>query len=267
MSLSRRFVNLVLLSPALFILGCPFGAKNVNITAKCVDTNGVTSADFGPSRIGNTSIGILNTHHFGPGVVIELIPPPAGSTSLGTGSQIETVNYNPAIDFVPDDPPADTSQVISTDWEISASATLPQTVTAQIQSSLKDNTELKVISGSRHGFAHPLQLITADTNLTSHILQHTDRTYIVITGIVNATSVELQYGKQNSVGGEANVIKVGDFKASVSYNCSNVAQIVSSGATKAGVAFFYTTVAAVNGKVDTVATADLTKYSLGNAFE
>jgi hypothetical protein len=241
-------------------LGCP---KNVNITAKCVDNNGVTSADFGPSRIGNTSIGILNTHHFGPGAVIELIPPT--SNGLGTGSQIETLNYNAVTDFVPDDPPADTSQVISTDWEISASATLPQTVTAQIQSSLKDNTELKVTSGSRHGFAHPLQLLAADADLTSRILQHPDRTYIVVTGIVNATSVELQYGKQNSGSGEANVIKVGDFKASVSYNCSNVAQITSSGTTKAGVAFFYTTVAAVNGRVDTTATADLTKYSLTNA--
>lgn len=259
----NRLLKIALISPALFILGCP---KNVNITAKCVDTNGITSADFGPSRIGNTSIGILNTHHFVPGTVIELIPPPAGNSGLGTGSQIETVNYS-ASDFVPDDPPADTSQVISTDWEVSASATLPQTVTAQIQSSLKDNTELKVTSGSRHGFAHPLQLIAADTSLTDHILQHTDRTYIVVTGIVNATSVELQYGKQNSAGGDVNVIKVGDFKASVSYNCSNVMQITSSGATKAGVAFFYTTVGAVNGKTDTVATADLTKYSLSNAIE
>ena len=265
MNLSRRFLNLMLFAPLLFTLGCPFGSKKVDITAKCVDANGVTSADFGPSRIGNTSIGILNTHHFGPGDVIELIPPGAGG-GLGTGSRIETVNYT-TTDFVPDDPPADTSQVISTDWEVSASATLPSTVTAQIQTSLKNNTELKVTGGSRHGFAHPLQLIATDSNLTNQVLQHPDRTYIVVTGIVNATSVELQYGKQNSVSGEANVIKVGDFKASVSYNCSNVAQINSSGTTKAGVAFFYTTVAAVNGKVDTVATADLTKYSLANALE
>ena len=32
------------------------------------------------------------------------------------------------------------------------------------------------------------------------------------------------------------------------------------------VAFFYTTVGAVNGKVDTVTTADLTQYSIPNAF-
>ena len=261
LSLLRRSLNLLLLTPVVLLWGCP---KNVNVTAKCVDNNGITSADFGPSRIGNTSIGILNTHHFGPGSVIELIPP-TGS-GLGTGSQIDTLNFNPSTDFVPDDPPADTSQVISTDWEISASASLPQTVTAQIQSSLKDNTELKVTGGSRHGFAHPLQLLNADANLTKIILQHPDRTYVIVTGIVNATSVSLQYGKQNSASGDVNVIKVGEFKASVSYNCSNVATITSSGTTKAGVAFFYTTVAAVNGTVSTVTTADLTKYSLPNAF-
>lgn len=262
---SARFFNLLSLAPALFLIGCPFGSKKVDITAKCVDNNGVTSADFGPSRIGNTSIGVLNTHHFAPGDVIELIPP-AGGAGLGSGSKIDTLNFDNS-DFVPDDAPADTSQVVSTDWEISASANLPQTVTAQIQSSLKNNTELKIISGSRHGFAHPLQLIGADTNLATRILQHADRSYVVVTGIVNATSVSLQYGKQDSGSGEVNVLKFGDFKASVSYNCSNVAQIASSGTTKAGVAFFYTTVGVVNGKVDTVATADLTKYSLSQAFE
>jgi hypothetical protein len=259
--LHRRSLGLALLAPTLCLCGCP---QKVNITATCVDNNNVTSADFGPSRIGNTSIGILNTHHFGPGNVIELIPPIGGS-GLGTGSLIETLNYSPA-DFVVDDPPADTSQVIATDWEISASANLPQTVQANIQSSLKSNTELKITGGSRHGFAQPLLLIEADNNLKSQILQHTDRTYIVVTGIVNATGVSLQYGKQNSGSGGVSVVKFGNFAASISYNCSNVTTIAPSGQTKAGVAFFYTTVAAVNGKVDTVSTADLTKYSLSNAL-
>lgn len=259
MKLSRGSLGLVV-ATVLFLVGCP---KKINVTAKCVDNNGVTSADFGPSRVGTTSIGILNTHHFSPGDVIELIPPAQGTT-VGTGSRVETLSYTNS-DFVGDDPPSDTSQIIGTDWEITASANVPQTVQAQIQSALKSNTALKITGGARHALSKPLQIVAADTDLTKRILAHPDRLYIVVTGIVNATDVSLQYGLQNSVSGSANVVKVGNFAASVSYNCTNVAEIKSSGETKAGVAFFYTTLGAVNGHVDTVTTADLTKYSIPNA--
>lgn len=263
---SRQLFAVALMSPTLLMWGCwPWGSKSVNVSATCIDNNGVTSADFGPSRVGNTSVGILNTHHFGPGDVIELIPPSGGGT-LGTGSRVDTLKYSDG-DFLSDDPPADASQVIATDWNISADANVPSTVTVQVKTDLQNNTQLKITGGSRHAFAHPLDLLSADSDLTTRILGHPDRTYIVVTGIVNATSVSLQYAKQDSGSANVSVVKIGQFDVTISYSCSNVTQIAASGQTKAGVAFFYTTVGAVNGKVDTVSTADLSKYSLSNAFE
>lgn len=266
MNTRQRRIFCVLLSGVLMLTtGCP----NKQVTAKCVQNASVTSVDFGPSRVGTTSIGILNTHHFQPGDVIELIPPAAGQT-LGSGSRIDTMRYDATRDFLVDDPPATTSQVVATDFELSVDAEL-KAFTAQIQAALKQNTKLTLTAGSRHAFAHPIEILTGTANqsVTTRILAHPERLYIVVSGVVNGASVSLEYVDDKSGKVDVNVLKIPGtkFKIAVSYNCSNVASLTSvPGQPNPAVAFFYTTVAAVNGKVDTVATADLTKYSLANAL-
>jgi hypothetical protein len=250
---------------ALFICGC----DQKHITATCTNKADVTSVDFGPSRVGTTSIGILNTHHFDPGYVIELIPPETGQ-ALGTGSHIGTLKYDATKDFLPDDAPTTTSQVIATDFDLDVDVEL-KAFTAQIQAALKKNTQLTLTGGSRHSLAQPLDILYADSNkaVADRILQHPKRVYIVVTGIVNGSGLALQYQDNNSGKADVNIIKIPGtkFSASVSYNCSNMTTLTATGQSKAGLAFFYTTVQAVNGKADTVATADLTKYALANTLE
>jgi hypothetical protein len=250
------------------ILARSCGCDCKQITAKCVDKSDTTSVDFGPSRIGTTSIGILNTHHFNVGDVIELIPPTAGAT-YGTGSRYDTLKYADT-DFVADDPPSTVSQVISTEFDVDVDASL-KAFTAQIKDALKNNTKLTLTAGSRHALAHPLDILanSSNDNVDKQIIKHPDRIYVLITGVVNAQELKLEYATSNSASGSVNILKIPGtkFSAEVTYNCSNVADLNSvAGEKKAGLAFFYTTVAAPNGKIDTVTTADLSKYALSNAL-
>jgi hypothetical protein len=261
----RIFLVWLCMSTALF-RACGCNCKQV--TAKCTDKADITSVDFGPSRVGTTSIGILNTHHFQVGDVIELIPPQAGQ-QLGTGSRVDTLTYNDAQDFLPDDPPATASQVVATDFELNVDAEL-KAFTAQIKTALQNDTKLTLTEGSRHALAHPLEILGSASNrsVSQRILEHPDRQYIVVTGIVNGKDVKLEYQSDKSGSVKVNVLKIPGtkFSAEVTYSCSNVTNLNSvAGQPKAGLAFFYTTVGAVNAKVDTIATADLTKYSLVNA--
>lgn len=256
----------ILINGSLIIyLGIAAAACNTPVTATCTSPQNITSVDFGPSRVGNTSIGILNTHHFAPGNVIELIPPVAGA-QLGSGSMIDTLTYNASTDFELDDPPTTVSQVIGTDFELTLDAKLRQYEDA-IKAALKSNTQLVVTDGSRHALMHPLDVISAPANrsLVSHILQHPERAYIVVTGVVNAKEISLQYGSSNNASNTLTIPGT-NVTINVTYNCSNVADLKSAGDSKSGLAFYYTTVGAVNNKVDTVPTADLTKYQLANAI-
>jgi hypothetical protein len=201
-----------------------------------------------------------------PGMVIELIPPTTGQT-LGTGSQVDSLHYA-ASDFLTDDPPTTTSQVVATDFELTVDADL-KAFTAGIKAALKQNTKLTLTSGSRHSLAHPLDLVgaTANASISSRILQHPDRLYVLVTGVVNATDLSLQYQTSDSSSANVNILKIPGtkFSVNVTYDCSNVTELKSAGTAAAGVAFFYTTLGVTNGKVDTVPTADLSKYSLVNA--
>jgi hypothetical protein len=249
-------------SASVFLCGCP---PTYNATATCTNKADITSVDFGPTRVGTTSIGLLNTHHFGPGDLIELVPPQAGQT-LGSGSRVDTLSF-PSSAFVPDDPPTTTSQVISTDFELSVDAEL-KAFTAQIQTALTQNTQLVLTGGSRHALQHPLDILNASQSDTSRILQHPDRLYILVNGIVNGTDVSLQYANSKTGSANVSILKIPGtkFNVSVTYKCSNVTELKATGSSPAGLAFFYMTLQAVSGKVDTVATADLTKYSLSNAL-
>jgi hypothetical protein len=261
----RRVPASIVCIAAVLLTGCH---DTYNAVATCTNKADITSVDFGPSRVGTTSIGILNTHHFLPGDVIELIPPQTGQT-LGTGSRIDTLKYAAATDFLPDDPPTTTSQVIATDFELTVDAEL-KAFTATIQSALKQNTQLTLTAGSRHALAHPLDIIsnTSNQSIQTQIIQHPERLYVVVTGVVNGTDLGLQYSTNNNANASVNVLKLPGtkFSVNISYVCSNVTSLKSAGQSPSGLAFFYTTVAFSNGKVDTVTTADLTKYTLPNAL-
>jgi hypothetical protein len=259
-----------ILGLALFaVLAGKCGCNCKQVTAICMDKSSTTSVDFGPSRAGTTSIGILNTHHFPVGAVLELIPPSA-SESYGTGSVVDTLRYADA-EFVPDDPPSNVSQVIATDFEVDVDAQL-KAFTAVIKAALKNDTKLALTEGTRHALAHPVDLVlnSENNNIDARILAHPDRTYVLVTGIVNAKELKLEYSKDQSGSVNVNIMKVPGtkFSAEVTYKCSNIADLSSvAGEKKAGLAFFYSTFGVVNGKVDTITTADLSKYSLSNALQ
>lgn len=266
-SRAGRIISFSVILPAtLFISGCP--GKNIvhPVTVTCAPRSDVTSADFGQSRTGNTSLGILNTHQFQPGYVIELIPSQDGN-SVGSASHPKTLTTT-AADFIPDNPPTTISQVIGSDFTVSGDAEV-QAFSTQIQAELKSNTQLKLTGGSRHELKDTMGLLNSNKDVSDYILAHPGRTYMIITGIANGTDLSLQYSTDKSGQANVNVLKIPGtkFTFSVAYNCSNVAELQASGQTPTGLAFFYTTVGVVNGKIDTVQTADLTKYSFINTME
>jgi hypothetical protein len=232
------------------------------VTAKCVD-NGIYSADFGPSRIGNVTMGIINTHRFKPGQVVELFPPVAPATR-GTGGSIGTVGAES--DLQSDNKPSDSSAVIASDFEIDGDATVQQ-FSAQIKTELQNNTKLEIKNGVRKAFASPLTLVGANASVKNQILAHPERLYLLVVGAVYADSIQLAYEKANSASASVNVIKVGKFNMHVSYSCSNITGINGvAGQPQPAVAFFYITLKASNGAVDTAPQVDLTQYDLSPAI-
>jgi hypothetical protein len=228
------------------------------------------SADFGPTQFGSTTIGILNTHRFVPGYLVELIPPPAGSSAntLGTGSVVGVLKTSLG-DLHTDNPPSDTDNVVSAEFDISGDAKV-KAFEAQIKTALSKSTEIKVGSGQRKSFANPLALfdMVDNSSFKQRIIDHPDRLYVLVTGAVFASSISLQYKDETDVNAKVNVVKIaGQFSVDITYKCSELESINSvAGSGNAAVAFFYSTLKANAGKVDTTTTADLTKYSLPNAL-
>jgi hypothetical protein len=244
----------------LLLTGCP---EDTTVKATCVPGKEF-SADFGPSRVDNLSIGLINTHHFKPGHIVELIEPVVDGQK-GTGSVVSTV-ANTGLDQA--DPPATLSAVVTSDFKLDGDANVINQFSAQIQAELASSTKLSVTEGQRQSITKPLETLSRDGEVTKMILAHPDRIYVYVTGAVYAKGLDLTYQKSQQGGSSVNVIKLGTFNVHTSYDCSNLTSLHQvDGSPKPAVAFFYTTLKAQNGQVTTVSTVDLSKYNLVNALK
>src|SRR5262249_38210662 len=108
------------------LLACQLGCKQtrtIKVTCGPTDAEAV-SADFGSPNVAGISIGLLNSHQFSPGMILELVPAGAGE-SFGHGSIPYTVQVSNN-DFAPVQPEATISKVVSANFDVEVDADVKQ---------------------------------------------------------------------------------------------------------------------------------------------
>jgi hypothetical protein len=228
--------------------------------------NDTISADFGSPNIAGISIGLLNTHQFSPGTLLQLSPAPAGQT-FGSGAAPYVLDVKDS-DFAPAQPEATISKVVSADFSVEAGADVTAAATAasiDLKTEINSNTTLTATNAQRKTLRDPLGLLSLDSRAMTILKQGTDSKFVVVSAVSIGDSVSLGYKGSTSVSGNADV-KVGKFNLTINYDCSDVASInqaaSGAGAQKASLLFFYVPVKlGADGavQVDTAA-PDLTKY-------
>jgi hypothetical protein len=252
----RKFALVVLtVAISVCLLGCP---KNRSVTAKCTSNSlDRVSADFGPTSIGNTSVGLLNTHQLAPGYLLELDP------KTHSGGVPLVVSYTD-VDFAPPENAVSIVKLIAMNFELTTTADLPKVVQAELTTKLAADSALDLKNGRRFTLRDPIRLVEMDQNAKARIINHPDRIYLFVSAVVRASSLELKYTKSDDVTGHANIIKIGNFSVNVHYDCKDTTSLSGD---KAPVGWFYVRLKATGEKIDTDNTpVNLAEYDLSHAI-
>ena len=247
--------------------------RTIKVTCGPTDAEAV-SADFGSPNVAGISIGLLNSHQFSPGMLLELFPP-AGQDQFGHGDVPYVVKVDDANDFAPLQPEATISKVVSANFNVQMDADVQQAaaqMSIDIKSMIKNDTKLTATNAQRKTLRDPIGLLNGDSKAVDRIKGHPDNRYVIISAVSLGDAVNLSYQASTSVSSDVNVIKFGKFKLDINWDCSDIAQINSNAsaapAHRTAILFFYVPVTYKDGKIDTDARPlDLTKYHLANAFE
>jgi len=254
------------------LLACQFAClkeRTIKVTCGPTDAEAV-SADFGSPNVAGISIGLLNSHQFAPGMILELVPPATGE-KFGHGSVPYVVQVSDA-DFAPVQPEATINKVVSANFEVDADVDVKKAAeiaNIDLKNKITNDTTLTVTNAQRKTLRNPIGLLNADPNAVARI-NHPDNRYVFISAVSYGDSVSLTYKANASSTSDVNVIKFADFKLDITWACSDVASIndaaQKAGSGKAAILFFYVPVTFRDGKVDTDSRSlDLTQYHLGNA--
>lgn len=245
--------------------------RTIKVTCGPTDAEAV-SADFGSPNVAGISIGLLNSHQFSPGMILELVPPAPGEKA-GHGSIPYVVQVSDA-DFAPVQPEATISKVVSANFEVQADVDVKKAAeiaNIDLKNTITNDTKLTVSNAQRKTLRDPIGLLNADSKAVARI-GHTDNRYVLVSAVSYGDSVALSYQAHAASSTDVNVIKFADFKLNITWDCSDVANINSNaqkaGSGKAAVLFFYVPVTVRDGKVDTDnRSLDLTQYHLANAAQ
>jgi hypothetical protein len=243
------------------------------IKVTCGPSNSDTiSADFGSPNLAGISIGLLNTHQFSPGTLLQLSPAAPGQT-LGSGSAPYVLKSTDS-DFAPLQPEATISKVVGSDFSVEADADVTQTAASlsiDLKSEIISNTSLTVTNAQRKTLRDPINLLNTDTRALTIMKQGSDSKFVVVYAVSYGDGVSLSYTGKTTVAGQANVLKVGKFTLNITYDCSDVASINQTAQAaptqKPSLLFFYVPVKLGpdgNVQVDTAA-PDLTQYRFVSA--
>ena len=258
----------IFISLLAFQIAC-LKQRTIKVTCGPTDAEAV-SADFGSPNVAGISIGLLNSHQFSPGMILELVPPASGE-KFGRGSVPYVVQVSDA-DYAPVQPEATISKVVSANFEVDADVDVKKAVEVaniDLKNKITNNTSLTVTNAQRKTLRDPIGLLNGDSKAVVRI-SHLDNRYVFISAVSYGDNVGLSYKANAASTTDVNVIKFADFKLNITWDCADVANINSNaqkaGSGKAAVLFFYVPVTMRDGKVDTDSRSlDLTQYHLANA--
>lgn len=180
--------------------------------------------------------GVVNIPHFGLGDIILL------DTVRKTGQFIlhcQITSNNISVT-----PPVDSIEILtSTGFTIGLKGKVSkanENIQAEVKSNISNNTTFFLSNSVRKNVVNPSTEINGTTvlpTLKSAILNNTNVICMFVSGIVYADKFEFRVKKSVQSEANANIIKVGDFKVNVSYDCQGSLTIDS----KNGGVFFKST--------------------------
>lgn len=205
--------------------------------------------------------GVVNIPHFGLGDVILL------DTVKKTGQFLLHTSINPGT--ISATPPIDSIEILTnTGFTIDLSgkvATASANVQAEVKTEISNNTTFFLSNSVRKNMFNPsinINEASAFPTIKNAILNNNNMVCMYVSGIVYADKFEFRVKKSSQVEANANIIKVGEFKVNVSYDCQGSLAIDS----KNGGVFFKSSFFRLNDATTQLvvhsADIDLSKYKL-----
>jgi hypothetical protein len=241
----------VMLGLAAFLSGCP---KEGTAAVKC-----------GRLEKFKGDVGNLNSANLALGSIIVI------NTQAKVGNYLSSVKPGDA-NIVTSPPVASEEDTFARSFDVDTSANVPSTVNAEIKSSINSQTKVVGKNLKRVSINDVASLVNATDAATQSIKNVYSKNdpnilVLVVSAVVYADSTQLELKNSTQVSGNASVLKYGDYKLTVSYQCSDT---VNRQGSQFG-AYFKTTLV----RYDTTKNAivpdfstpfDFTNYDFSNAL-
>lgn len=205
--------------------------------------------------------GVLNSNMFNNGDILLL------DTIRKEGTRIMSLDV-PTSDLSVTDP-LDTFEILTeTGFEIQLSGRIEkggsEQVKAQAKSRISRETTFLLRNSIRRNVKNPELLITSNSTINNQVIRsiadNPNNIAFMVSGVVFADDFNFRVKKSSEFKGEANVMKVGEFKLDVDYNCKGSIRL---SAKQGGVFYKGTFFRVIDGRISAFnPPIDLSKYDL-----
>jgi hypothetical protein len=179
------------------------------------------AAEFKGSRSEGSVIGLLDTQHFKPGTILELIPTESARES-GSG-RLVYVLPTPESDFRSPQPENWSWNLANVNFDVEMDDDVKQAVTGlnmNLEKLISENTEIQPTEAWRKVLKDPLRVINRDGGAIALIRRGEDkRRFVVVNAVSYGSGVTLGYAASTIA---ANAVEVSDFYLHVKYECGPV---------------------------------------------
>jgi vacuolar-type H+-ATPase subunit E/Vma4 len=173
-----------------------------------------------------SNFGVLNSNMFENGDVIVI------DTLNKNGIRILSIPMNSS--EIASYSPVDTFEILTeTGFEIQLTGKIAKkgssTVQAQAKTRISKETTFLLSNAIRKNVKNPQKILTSNSLIRSQIIQNLkdnpNNIIFMVSGIVYADNFDFRIKRSSEYQGQANVMKVGNFKLDVNYNCSGSLRI------------------------------------------
>lgn len=244
MKISYLLLIFILISPLTLLQNC----KSV-ASVSCVNVQQFQS-----------NSGVLNSNMFANGDILLL------DTIRKVGTRIFTLEIQSS--DLSSTNPIDTFEILTeTGFEIQLSGRIAKggsdQVKTQAKSRITKETTFFLENSVRKNVKNPESVISSspvNSQLVRNIRDNPNNIAFMITGIVYADNFDFRIKKSSEFKGEANVMKVGDFKLDVSFNCQGSIVVNSK---QGGIFYKGTFFKVLDNRIATInPSVNLSKYDL-----
>jgi hypothetical protein len=179
------------------------------------------AAEFNGSRSEGSVIGLLDTQHFIPGTILELIPSESSRES-GSGRPVYVLPTSET-DFRSPQPENWYLNLVNVNFHAEMDGDVKQAVTGlnmNLQRLISENTTIQPMEAQREVLKEPLRVINRDGGAVTLIRRGEDKgRFVVVNAVSYGSGVKLSYAASTIA---ANTVEVSDFYLHVKYECGPV---------------------------------------------